>query len=167
MTNSTTISRDFDPALDLILERIVDVPREKVWKAWTEPEHLKKWFTPKPWTTSECEIDLRPGGILRVVMRSPEGDEFPNIGCYLEIVENERLTWTVALGPGFRPSNRQSDVPIFTAVILLEPHGAGTKYTAWLMHRDPDNRDAHDKMGFLDGWGTTLDQLVEMAKSMP
>jgi uncharacterized protein YndB with AHSA1/START domain len=80
-----------DPKLDLVLEREVDVPRELVWTAWTKPEHLSKWFTPAPWTVADCEIDLRPGGIFRTVMRSPEGKEFPNIGCYLEVIPNERI----------------------------------------------------------------------------
>ena len=53
-----------NPKLDLILERVVDVPREIVWAAWTKPEHIKKWFTPAPWKTVDCEIDLRPGGYL-------------------------------------------------------------------------------------------------------
>ena len=79
-----------DPRLDLLLERVVEVPPELVWAAWTQPEHLKKWFTPAPWTTVDCEIDLRPGGIFRTVMRSPEGQEFPHEGCYLEILENRR-----------------------------------------------------------------------------
>jgi uncharacterized protein YndB with AHSA1/START domain len=51
--------------LDLVLERVVDVPRELVWTAWTKPEHVSKWFTPAPWTVADCEIDLRPGGIFR------------------------------------------------------------------------------------------------------
>ena len=92
-----------DPKLDLVLERVVPVPRERVWSAWTTPEHVKQWFTPAPWTTVDCEIDLRPGGIFRTVMRSPEGEEFPNLGCYLEIIPNEKLVWTNALAPGFRP----------------------------------------------------------------
>jgi len=91
-----------DAKLDLVLERVVDVPRELVWRAWTEPEHLKKWFTPVPWQTVDCEIDLRPGGIFRTVMRSPEGQEYPNLGCYLEVARNERLSWTNALEAGFR-----------------------------------------------------------------
>lgn len=85
-----------DPKLDLVLERVVDVPRELVWKAWTTPEHLKKWFTRAPWTTVDCEMGLRPGGIFRTVMRSPEGENFPNAGCFLEIVQNEKLVWTSA-----------------------------------------------------------------------
>jgi uncharacterized protein YndB with AHSA1/START domain len=75
-----------DPKLDLVLERTLDVPRELVWTAWTTPSHIPHWFVPKPWTIIDCEIDLRPGGIFRTVMRSPEGQEFPNVGCFLEIV---------------------------------------------------------------------------------
>jgi uncharacterized protein YndB with AHSA1/START domain len=71
-----------DPRLDLLLERIVDVPPVLVWAAWTEPVRLKKWFTPAPWQTVDCEIDLRPGGIFRFVMRSPEGEEFPHVGSH-------------------------------------------------------------------------------------
>jgi len=92
-----------NPDLDLVLAREVDVPPEKVWAAWTQPDLLTRWFAPAPYTTSACEIDLRPGGIFRTVMRSPEGEESDGAGCFLEVVENERLTWTSALGPGFRP----------------------------------------------------------------
>jgi uncharacterized protein YndB with AHSA1/START domain len=155
-----------DPRLDLFLERIVDVPVERVWAAWTKPEHLKKWFTPVPWKTVDCEIDLRPGGIFRFVMRSPEGEEFPHLGCYLEVIENERLVWTVALGPGFRPSKAASDVPYFTAVIAMEPHGKGTKYSALAIHGDEGDAKKHAQMGFHDGWGKALDQLVAHAKKM-
>jgi uncharacterized protein YndB with AHSA1/START domain len=59
-----------DPTLDLVFDRTIDIPRELVWTAWTTPEHLKHWFTPAPWQTVDCEIDLRPGGIFRTVMRS-------------------------------------------------------------------------------------------------
>jgi uncharacterized protein YndB with AHSA1/START domain len=140
-----------DQKLDLLLERIVDVPRELVWRAWTTPEHVKKWFTPAPWTTVDCEIDLRPGGIFRTVMRSPEGQTFPNIGCYLEIVENERLIWTNAVAPGYRPNESPAACPgesfYFTAVISLEPHGNGTKYSALVMHADAASCKRHEDYG--------------------
>src|ERR1700759_4706284 len=123
-----------NPKLDLVLERVVDVSKERVWAAWTKPEHIKKWFTPAPWTTVDCEIDLRPGGIFRTVMRSPEGQEFPNEGCYLEVVENRKLVWTGALGPGYRPRDTTAFPFVFTAIIMLEPHGTGTKYTARVLH---------------------------------
>lgn len=151
-----------DPKLDLVLERVVDVPRELVWAAWTRPEHLRKWFTPAPWTVADCEIDLRPGGIFRTVMRSPEGKEFPNIGCYLEVVPNERLVWTDALLPGYRPAEN----PFMTAIITLESQGKGTRYTAVAIHRDDAGRKKHEEMGFYQGWGKALDQLVAHVKTM-
>lgn len=147
-----------DPELDLVLERIVPVPPDLVWKAWTDPEHLKQWFVPRPWTIAEVELDLRPGGIFRTVMRSPEGEEFDNPGCYLEVVEGERLVFTDALEPGFRPSRD----PFFTAVVTIQPHGDGTLYVARAMHRDAESRRKHEDMGFHDGWGTCLDQMVEL-----
>ncbi|HET6343113.1 MAG TPA: SRPBCC family protein [Gemmatimonadota bacterium] len=162
-----TIPWKIDPELDLVLERVVDVSPALVWKAWTEPEHLVKWFTPAPWTTIDCEMDLRPGGMFRTVMRSPEGKDYPNVGCFLEILPNERLVWTNALEPGYRPSGSGTDEPFpFTAAIVLEPAGKGTKYTAIAIHKDRDGRKEHEEMGFYEGWGKALDQLVEMARSL-
>lgn len=159
-----------NPKLDLIFERTVDVPRELVWAAWTRPEHLKKWFTPAPWTTVDCEIDLRPGGIFRTVMRSPEGQDFPNLGCYLEVVPNEKLVWTSALGPGYRPLIRMStgtcEELYFTAILTLEALGRRTKYRAVAIHGDEASSKKHEEMGFQDGWGAALDQLVELAKTL-
>jgi uncharacterized protein YndB with AHSA1/START domain len=161
-----------DPDLDLVLERVVDVPVALVWKAWTMPEHLKRWFTSLPWTTVECEIDLRPGGIFRTVMRSPDGEDTPHIGCYLEVIENEKLVWTTALRPGFRPGPHaptEGDacgVDPFTAVIMMATHGAATRYTATAMHADPAGRRRHADLGFHDGWGTALDQLVALARTL-
>ncbi|ODS00235.1 polyketide cyclase [Methyloceanibacter methanicus] len=150
-----------DPRLDLQLDRFVDVPRRLVWEAWTTPEHLKHWFVPKPWTITDCEIDLRPGGVFRSVMRSPEGQEFPNLGCYLEVVPEERLVWTDALLPGYRPSEK----PFFTAFLLLDEENGGTRYRAIALHRDEAGRKQHEEMGFEEGWGTVVTQLVEYIKS--
>ena len=157
-----------NPELDLVLERITDVRRDLVWAAWTQPEHIKKWFTPAPWKTIDCEIDLRPGGIFRTVMQSPEGESFPGSGCYLEVIENEKLVWTSALLPGYRPAPPKAgefEFP-FTAVITLEPHGTGTKYTALVIHADREACQKHEQMKFHDGWGKAFDQLVALAKEM-
>lgn len=151
----------FDPKLDLLLERDIDVPPDLVWTVWTTPKHLRHWFVPKPWTITDCEIDLCPGGMCRTVMRSPEGEEFPNLGCYLEIVPNQRLVFTDAMLPGFRPSLN----PFFTAILSLEPKGSGTRYTAMAIHRDEDGRKKHEDMGFHHGWGTVVTQMVEYIKT--
>jgi uncharacterized protein YndB with AHSA1/START domain len=95
-------------------------------------------------------------------MRPPDGKEFPNVGCYLEVVANERLVWTDALLPGYRPS----ETPFFTAIVMLELRGAGTRYTATAIHRNEAGRKRHEEMGFHHGWGTALDQLVAHAKTM-
>jgi uncharacterized protein YndB with AHSA1/START domain len=150
-----------NPELDLVLERVVPVRPELVWKAWTDPGHLVKWFTPAPWTTVACKIDLRPGGIFSTTMRSPEGVVQPEgAGCYLEVVKERRLCWTDALGPGYRPNAK----PFMTALLLLEPEGAGTRYTAIALHTDTKARQQHEEMGFHNGWGAALDQLVALMK---
>jgi uncharacterized protein YndB with AHSA1/START domain len=152
---------DFNPHTDLKLERTTDVAPAQIWAAWTEPERLKQWFAPKPWTTSACTIDLRVGGECTTTMRSPEGQEFPNTGCYLEIVPERKLVFTDALSGGFRPTEK----PFFTAAITLEPHGTGTKYTVIAKHKDAAARQTHEDMGFQTGWGQCFDQMVVLLKS--
>ncbi|WP_449066141.1 SRPBCC family protein [Planomonospora algeriensis] len=153
-----------DADLDIQLEREVDVPPALVWKAWTTPDLLTQWFAPKPYETPHCEIDLRPGGIFRTVMRSPEGEEFDGAGCYLEVVPEQRLVWTSALAPGYRP---QTGEMAFTAVIELQPTASGgTRYRAIAMHQTPEDNKKHADMGFIEGWGAALDQLVALVKTL-
>lgn len=152
-----------DPKLDLVLERTIEAPREVLWTALTKPEHVRQWFTPKPWIITDCEIDLRPGGLFRTRMQSPDGKEVNDRRCcYLEIVQNERLVWTDALLPGYRPSGD----PFITAVISLQSQGEATRYTATAIHRDEATRNSHEEMGFYDGWGTVADQLAGYVKTI-
>lgn len=158
---------NLDPRLDLIFERIVDIPSKDIWKGWTDEKQLKKWFCPLPWKTTECEIDLRPGGIFRTVMQGPNGENMPGLGCYLEIIKNKKLVWTNALFPDFRPAPSAvscSDF-FFTATILIKTQGKKTKYTAIVRHKDEEGRNKHEEMGFKDGWGAALDQLVSLSKN--
>jgi uncharacterized protein YndB with AHSA1/START domain len=150
-----------NPALDLVLERDIDVPVELVWKAWTTPEHLRQWFAPKPWTITSCDLDLRPGGAINFVMRSPEGQEYPNTQCYLEVTPFERLVVTDALQAGYRPSPQ----PFFTAVIELAKNGSGTRYKAVAIHGNAEARQKHEQMGFHQGWGTVLTQMVDFIQA--
>lgn len=156
--------------LDLRFTRMVDVPKELIWRAWTEPALLKPWFCPLPWKTIDCEIDLRPGGIFRTTMQSPEGKEFPGTGCYLELIPNKKLVWTNALLPGYRPSlvtetcGSEDTGFMFTAMIELADHAGGTRYSATVLHADEAGCQKHAAMGFESGWGTALDQLVAMVK---
>jgi uncharacterized protein YndB with AHSA1/START domain len=144
---------------DLVLTRTVDAPPSLVWAAWTKPEHLKQWWAPKPFTTPECEMDVRPGGVLRTLMRGPDGTEYPTMGIFLELVENERLVFTDTLHPGYRPASE----PFFSAIITLEAlEGGRTRYTARAIHKDQADREKHERMGFHEGWGTAADQLAAL-----
>jgi uncharacterized protein YndB with AHSA1/START domain len=153
--------------LDLVLERVVDVSPELVFRAWTTPKHLMPWFCPKPYRTVQCEIDLRPGGKFFTQMVDPSGNKLPaHPGCYLEVVPNRRLIWTSALGPGYRPLDPACAPWFFTAVLTFEPHGnGGCKYTATAIHTTKEHAEAHEKMGFSQGWGKVLEQLVEYVKT--
>jgi uncharacterized protein YndB with AHSA1/START domain len=155
-----------NPELDLVIDRSIDVPVEKVWAAWTQPELMKQWFTPRPWKTVEVDNDLRPGGRANVIMESPEGQRFPNIGSYLEVIPHQRLTFTSVLLENFQPApkpeNGAMDMP-FTASIIMKDLGNGrTRYIAHVRHADAKGCKAHADMGFHHGWGAALDQLVEL-----
>lgn len=150
-------------SFDLVLRREIDVPRENLWRCWTEPELLKQWFCPKPWGVARAELDLRPGGCCNVTMLSPEGEEFPNAGIYLEVTPNECLVFTDAYTTGWVPSAK----PFMTGVITFEDHGGGrTAYTAIAKHWTAADRDQHLEMGFHEGWGKATDQLAELAATL-
>ncbi len=146
--------------LDLVITRDIAVPREKLYRCWTEPELIKQWFAPKPWTTPHAETDVRPGGASLVVMRGPDGTEFPNPAVYLEVVPNERIVATDAYTRAWEPSAK----PFMTLILTFEDLGAGkTRYTARARHWTEADREAHEKMGFAEGWGLCTSQLAEVA----
>ena len=112
----------FNPKLDFAIERFIDAPTRLVWEALTKPEHLKEWYMPKPWgRVSRTEMDVRPGGIFSIDIAMADGQEFPNLGCFLDVIPMERLVWTSMLFPGYRPAVFD-DIPI-TAIITMEPVG--------------------------------------------
>jgi uncharacterized protein YndB with AHSA1/START domain len=154
-----------DPTLDLVLERTIPVPPERVWAAWTQPELLMQWFTPAPWKTVAADLDVRPGGRCVTTMESPDGDRYPNSGCYLQVEQHRLLVFTSVMTENFRPvvpSNGAGDLA-FTARIEIEPSaGGGTDYRAIAMHADETSCRQHAEMGFADGWGAALDQLVTL-----
>lgn len=148
------------PASDreLVLCRLIPAPRERVFEAWTNPELMKKWFAPLPWTTPVVETDVRPGGSSLVVMRGPDGTEFPNRGVYLEVVKNEKLVFTDAYTQAWQPSEK----PFMTVTLTFEDVGGQTRYTARVQHWSVADREAHEKMGFHPGWGQCTEQLAAL-----
>ena len=157
--------RTFDPKLDIAIERFIDAPTRLVWEALTKPEHLKEWYMPREWgRVARAEMDVRPGGILRIDIATGDGRDVPNLGCILEVVPMERLVWTSMLFPGYRPAVFD-DVPI-TAIMTMESVGDGTRYVFTALHRDEADLEANRTSGWLQGTEIALDQLVAHVKSM-
>ena len=151
-----------DASRDLVLTRLIDAPREKLFRAWTEPALLMQWFAPLPYTTPRAELDVRPGGASLVVMRGPDGVEMPNRGIYLQVVRNERLVFTDAYTAAWEPSQK----PFMTVILTFEDEGGKTRYTARVRHWTVADRESHEKMGFHEGWGRCADQLEALVAGL-
>ncbi|ACK85221.1 SRPBCC family protein [Methylorubrum extorquens] len=153
---------DADDPRDLVLTRLIPAPRRALWRAWTEPELVKRWFAPKPYTTPVVELDLRPGGSNLIVMRSPDGQDLPNRGVYLEVVPDTRLVVTDAYHSAWVPSEK----PFLTVILTFADEAGGTRYTARARHWTLEDRQAHEAMGFEQGWGICADQLTELVRDL-
>jgi len=148
---------------ELSITRLIDAPRKNVWRCWTEPELVKQWFAPKPFITPVAEFDLRPGGASNIVMRSPEGQDMPNPGQFLEIVPNEKLVSTDAFIGDWQPSG---GTPFMVMIITLADEDGKTRYTARVQHWTAEAKTQHEQMGFETGWGICADQLAALAKTL-
>jgi uncharacterized protein YndB with AHSA1/START domain len=140
---------------ELLLTRLIDAPPAALFRAWTDPAVIRQWFTPPPFTVSHAEADVRVGGSHLVVMRGPDGTEYPNRGVYLEVVPDAKLVFTDAYTSAWVPSAK----PFMTVTLTFAAEGAGTRYTARVLHWSAADREAHEQMGFRQGWGTATDQL--------
>jgi uncharacterized protein YndB with AHSA1/START domain len=139
MDSKTTTRAD---GRELLLTRVIDAPRERVYQAWTDPELIRRWFAPAPYTTPRAEMDVRPGGANLIVMQGPDGTEIPCPGVYLEVVPNERMVLELTFG----------DL------------GGRTQYTARIRHWSVEDREAHEKMGFHEGWKICTEQLAALVE---
>ena len=154
-----------DPKLDFAIERFVDAPVRLVWEALTRPEHLKEWYMPRAWgRVARTEIDVRPGGIIRIDIAVANGPEVPNLGCILEVIPMKRLVWTSMLFPGYRPAVFD-DIPI-TAIMTMEAQGTGTRYVFTALHRSEADLETNKTSGFYQGTEIAVDQLVEHVIAM-
>jgi len=149
---------------DLTISRLIDAPPAKVWRAWSRPKHLERWWIPQPLECKVIKLDLRPGGGFETRMREGGGDFTPHVeGCFLDVAAGQRLVWTTTLGEGWRPIEPWLAL---TAVISFDAEGDGTRYSARVMHKSEADRRKHEEMGFQEGWGTVIDQLSAYLKRM-
>lgn len=160
MTNNLEI----DPKLDLVFERITPLTPSQIWQGWTDPDTLMKWFCPRPWKVTDCRVDLQPGGEFFTVMQGPNGERTENHGCYLQIIENQKLVWTGMMTKGFRPAPASPMGFGFVGTLTFSKTDKGTLYRAIVAHADEEGRNKHQQMGFQEGWGLALTQLEELWK---
>jgi uncharacterized protein YndB with AHSA1/START domain len=158
MTTEPTPAND----RELVLTRLVDVLPDRLYHCWTEPSLLAKWFAPKPWTVRSADVDVRPGGASNIVMCSPDGQDMPSQGVYLEVVPNEKLVFTDAFLAGWEPSEK----PFMVVEVTFALEGDRTRYTARARHWTAEACTEHAQMGFHAGWGLCTDQLVALAKTL-
>ncbi len=144
-------------ARELSLTRLIDADPATCFKAWTE--HLPEWFGPHGMTVPVCELDLKAGGLCRTVMRTPDGTDYPNVGVFLEVTAPSRIVFTDAFVPGWLPAGK----PFMVVVTTFEAEADGTRYTARALHWSETDREAHESMGFHDGWGQSADRLAAVA----
>jgi uncharacterized protein YndB with AHSA1/START domain len=141
---------------DLVLTRIFDAPRELVFKAWTEPERLRRWWGPKGFTNPVCEVDVRPGGAMRIHMRGPDGVVYPMTGVFHEIIEPERLVFSSSA----LDKNGNPLFEVLTTVTFSE-HGGKTKLTLHASVEKATAEGAPHLAGMEQGWNQTLDRLAQ------
>lgn len=148
---------------DLTLEKTLSASPDVVWRCWSEPALLERWFAPAPVTTRVVSLDLRPGGAFATEMTLADGVVMPaSEGCFLVVEPARRLVFTDALRSDWRPNA----APFMTAEITLTPEGSATRYVANVRHVDAEGRRRHEEMGFETGWGAALDQLDQLAAGL-
>ena len=149
---------------ELTIARFINAPPALVWKAWSTPEHLAKWWIPAPIECEVVKLDLRPGGGFQTRMRESGGVFRPHVeGCFLETVLEARVAFTTVLTEGWKPAEPRLAL---TALMTLEAEGSGTRYSARVLHKNAADCREHEEMGFHDGWGTAIDQLEAVAERL-
>lgn len=131
--------------------RVFDAPKHLVWEAWSRPEYVSRWFTPAPLTTPSCEVDLRTGGVFRLVMRMPDGAEHPMDARFTEVVPGERIEFEATI---------EGDLRVHTRVVFTETDGK-TRLDVLQVYAYE-----HEAIrGAPEGWALTLDQLGAFVRS--
>ena len=138
----------------LVITRVFDAPCEYVFGAWTEPSQMAQWWGPKGFTNPVCELDPRPGGAIRIVMRAPNGVEHPMTGVFREIAERERLVFTAV------PEDRGGN-PLLEAFITatFAEHDGKTKLTVQASAVGLGAEAARMLEGMEQGWSQSLERL--------
>jgi uncharacterized protein YndB with AHSA1/START domain len=156
-TSSMAESKD----RELVFTRVFDAPRDLVWKAWTEPQHVSQWWGPRGFTTTIHEMNVRPGGVWRHTMHGPDGIDYPNESIFVEVVKPERISYTLAGGKKGDPVHQLEQTWTF------EAQGDKTKVTLRMLFPSAAALEHVVKsFGAVEGATQTLDRLAEHLPTM-
>ena len=154
-------STDVQSDREITITRVLNAPRELVYKVWTDPSHIARWWGPKGFTTRVTEFDLRPGGQWRYVMVAPDGKEYPGKGVFREIVPLTKIVASDEFDEGFdKVSNLDLPGEMVTTTTFEDCDGK-TKLTIEIVHESAEDRRKHEAMGVVGGWNSSLDCLDE------
>jgi uncharacterized protein YndB with AHSA1/START domain len=158
MTEATGTATTSDR--EITLTRTFNAPRELVWTAWTDPKHVAQWWGPSGFTSTIQEMDIRPGGVWRLIMHGPDGTDYPNHVAYIEVVKPERLVYTHGSGEVDDPGQ-------FHVTVTFDEQGAKTQVTMRSVFASAAERDKVVKeYGAIEGGNQTLARLAEYLERM-
>ena len=141
----------------LTIEKVFDAPLQLVWEAWTQPEHIVKWWAPKGMDLNVVTHDFKVGGTWKYTMPMPDGSEFISEGTYKEIVIHEKIITSA----DFRPMTEGVELQAF-----FEADGNRTKFVFNVVHATPEYCKQQEEMGFYNGWGSAFDRLETLVGSL-
>ena len=159
-----TRSENFDSVL--IITRTFDAPRDLVWRAWTEAQHIAAWWGPEGFATRVEEQDFRVGGKTQYVMVEPDGTEYPAHGVIKEVVPLERIVTTDEFGEGHEGPEGGELPQITQLTVQFEEAGFGTRVSLRIAHPTPEDRRKHEQMGVVGGWQSSFDCLDRHLKPL-
>lgn len=145
---------------EIVITRVFDAPRELVWKAWTDPGQIVKWWGPNGFTTTIEVMDVRPGGAWNLIMHSPDGKDFPNRSVFLEVVEPERIVYSHG---GGRKGDPEAE---FEATWTFVEEEGKTRLTNRMIFASAEQRDlVANFYRAIEGGNQTLARLAELLRS--
>ncbi len=147
--------------IEAVFERTIDASREAVFRAWTDPAQLKRWWGPKMFTNPVCEVDLRPGGAILIHMRGPDGTVYPMKGEFKEIAAPERLVFTSS-------ALDEKGEPIFETLdtVTFAEKGGRTELRIQVNVSKQTPAAAQYLKGMGEGWNQSLDRLEEFLEGV-
>ena len=146
---------------EIVISRVFDAPRELVWEAWTNPQHVAQWWGPVGFTTTIEEMDVRPGGVWKQVMHGPDGTNYPNQSIFSEVVKPERIVYSLAGGKAGEPGVN------FVSTWTFEQLGEQTRVTIHMVFSSAADRErVVKKHGAIEGGKQTLARLAEHLPTM-